>query len=503
MANIALIRGAAMAAPRYTSWKGALQEGLKDYKNFRIANSARIEREKIAYQKIMAQRAKEVASDMKNVANFNPAGLTPAMQQYAPEELIRLKEVYYKTAVELAGDPRKQIKLDEINNQINSIVEIDKSLKQGKLDYIDRQKTTREDSKGNVISVEPTDSNVNDTFTLNFDDLRAKDQYTIQKDANGNLIAVFSPESFNQETIVTHPDKFINGAIQVPLEDLYSEYMPIQRQTKRFIEGLEETNSVVQKYAKDGFNKNIALDEINKRIDKLNYSEEELMSIAVDEMGFEVEEKAGALRVFANERKNPKASSEIKRKADLYKSDKDEIIDLNNDGIYDELLEFVKEQYRQAAVSTYNKYKSHYEAQNAPEPEDTTTFDDVKNLANKLTSLKQSSTGMGPLQKPTDLVKELKQIPTFSTAKIETPDTKRTAAIALAKKELGYNDEEAKAFAEGQVQNVLLYVDGKPVSDIMALMTLYNDKLSSSKRLSNSQLEQIINETTDWSSPKQ
>jgi hypothetical protein len=359
MANIALIRGAAMAAPRYNSWKGALQEGLKDYKNFRIANSARIEREKIAYQKIMAQRAKEVAGDMKNVANFNPNELTPAMQQYAPEELIRLKEVYYKTAVENAGDPRKQIKLDGINNQINSIVEIDKTLKQGKLDYIDRQKTTREDSKGNVISVEPTDSNVNDTFTLNFDDLRAKDQYTIQKDESGNLIAVFNPESFNQETIVTHADKFINGAIQVPLEDLYSEYMPTQKQTKRFIEGLEETNSVVQKYAKDGFNENIALDEIDKRIDKLNYSEEELMSIAVDEMGFEVEEKAGALRVFADERR--------KTKSEVYKSDAEEIIDLNDNGVYDELLEFVKDQYRQAAVSTYNKYKSHYEAQKTPD----------------------------------------------------------------------------------------------------------------------------------------
>ena len=495
MANIALIRGAAMAAPRYNSWKGALQEGLKDYKNFRIANSARIEREKIAYQKIMAQRAKEVASDMKNVANFNPNGLTPAMQQYAPEELIRLKEVYYKTAVENAGDPRKQIKLDEINNEINSIVEIDKTLKQGKLDYIDRQKTTREDSKGNIISVEPTDSKVNDSFIINFDDLRAKDQYTIQKDESGNLIAVFNPESFEQDVIAAHPNRFINGAIQVPLEDLYSEYMPTQKQTKRFIEGLEETNSVVQKYAKDGFNQNIALDEIDKRIDKLNYSEEELMSIAVDEMGFEVEEKAGGLRLFADERR--------KTKSEVNKSDAEEIIDLNDNGVYDELLEFVKDQYRQAAVSTYNKYKSHYEAQNAPEPEDTTTFDDVKNLANRLTSLKQSSTGMGPLQKPTDLAKELKQIPAFSTAKIETPDTKRTAAIALAKKELGYNDEEAKAFAEGQVQNVLLYVDGKPMSDIMALMTLYNDKLPASKRLSNSQLEQIINETTDWSSPKQ
>ena len=359
MANIALIRGAAMAAPRYNSWKGALQEGLKDYKNFRIANSARIEKEKIAYQKIMAQRAKEVAGDMKNVANFNPNGLTPAMQQYAPEELIRLKEVYYKTAVENAGDPRKQIKLDEINNEINSIVEIDKTLKQGKLDYIDRQKTTREDSKGNIISVEPTDSKVNDSFIINFDDLRAKDQYTIQKDESGNLIAVFNPESFNQETIVTHADKFINGAIQVPLEDLYSEYMPTQKQTKRFIEGLEETNSVVQKYAKDGFNQNIALDEIDKRIDKLNYSEEELMSIAVDEMGFEVEEKAGGLRLFADERR--------KTKSEVYKSDAEEIIDLNDNGVYDELLEFVKDQYRQAAVSTYNKYKSHYEAQKTPE----------------------------------------------------------------------------------------------------------------------------------------
>lgn len=359
MANIALIRGAAMAAPRYTSWKGALQEGLKDYKNFRIANAARIEKEKIAYQKIMAQRAKEVANDMKNVANFNPNGLTPAMQQYAPEELIRLKEVYYKTAVENAGNPRKQIKLDEINNEINSIVEIDKTLKQGKLDYIDRQKTTREDSKGNIISVEPTDSKVNDSFIINFDDLRAKDQYTIQKDKSGNLIAVFNPESFEQDVIAAHPNRFINGAIQVPLEDLYSEYMPTQKQTKRFIEGLEETNSVVQKYAKDGFNQNIALDEIDKRIDKLNYSEEELMSIAVDEMGFEVEEKAGGLRLFADERR--------KTKSEVYKSDTEEIIDLNDNGVYDELLEFVKDQYRQAAVSTYNKYKSHYEAQKTPE----------------------------------------------------------------------------------------------------------------------------------------
>ena len=359
MANIALIRGAAMAAPRYNSWKGALQEGLKDYKNFRIANSARVEKEKIAYQKIMAQRAKEVASDMKNVANFNPNGLTPAMQQYAPEELIRLKKVYYKTAVENAGNPRKQIKLDEINNEISSIVEIDKTLKQGKLDYIDRQKTTREDSKGNIISVEPTDSKVNDSFIINFDDLRAKDQYTIQKDESGNLIAVFNPESFEQDVIAAHPNRFINGAIQVPLEDLYSEYMPTQKQTKRFIEGLEETNSVVQKYAKDGFNQNIALDEIDKRIDKLNYSEEELMSIAVDEMGFEVEEKAGGLRLFADERR--------KTKSEVYKSDTEEIIDLNDNGVYDELLEFVKDQYRQAAVSTYDKYKSHYEAQQKPD----------------------------------------------------------------------------------------------------------------------------------------
>ena len=108
---------------------------------------------------------------------------------------------------------------------------------------------------------------------------------------------------------------------------------------------------------------------------------------------------------------------------------------------------------------------------------------------------------MGPLQEPTDLVNAIKDIPAFATSTVESPAARKQIVIELLKKE-GLSDKEANAIAEERIGNALLYIDKNPINNLKALLTFYNNSLPSARRLSNSELQQIINETTDWSTPK-
>ena len=499
MANIALIRGAAMAAPQYTSWKDALQEGLKDYKNFRNAQAIRLERERIAYQKVMQERNKELANDFKNMTNFDPAGSPNEYRTYFTQKLDAYRNMYAQAAKEYAGDPRKNVVLNDINLKIASLKDIMDTAKQAKLDYVDRERTTRDDGKGGVVTMPTTNSKANDSFTMQLDKLRATGDFKIIDDKDNNPVAVFNASKFPEETVANYAekkDKYGNsifdkqtGDLIIPIGKLYSEYIPFQTQTKRYKETMQKVHDeIIPKLAKERFDRSFVDDKVNSTIDSLELTDEEKLSIAVDELGFETEELAGGIS--------------------FYKKDEEGAIvtikDENGNGVYDELDNFIKNSFKIGVEETWNRYNGHYaKKEKVDEPtKEEETFEDVKSLASSLSELTESAVGMGPLQEPIDLVNAIKDIPAFATSTVESPAARKQIVIELLKKE-GLSDKEASAIAEERIGNALLYIDKNPINDLKALLTFYNNSLPSARRLSNSELQQIINETTvDWSSPK-
>jgi len=491
MANIALIRGAAMAAPQYTSWKDALQEGLKDYKNFRNAQAIRLERERIAYQKVMQERNKELAGDFKNMTNFDPAGAPNEYRTYFTQKLDTYRNMYAQAAKEYAGDPRKSVVLNDINLKIASLKDIMDTAKQAKLDYVDRERTIRDDGKGGVVTMPTTNSKANDSFTMQLDFLRSRGAFQVIDDENGNPVAVFNAEQFPEETVANFAGKFDkqSGNLIVPIEKLYSENIPFQTQTKRYKEAMQKVHDeIIPKLAKERFDRSFVDDKVNSVIDSLELTDEEKLSIAVDELGFETEEYAGGILFYKKDEEG----------------DMTTIKDKNGNGVYDELDKFIKDSFKIGVEDTWNKYNGHYakkEKVDGPTKKEE-TFEDIKSLASSLSELTQNAVGMGPLQEPTDLISAVKDIPAFATSTVESPAARKKIVIQLLKKE-GLSDKEANAIAEEQIGNALLYIDKKPINDLKALLTFYNDSLSSTSSLSNSELQQIINETmVDWSSPK-
>ncbi len=481
-----------MAAPQYTSWKDALQEGLKDYKNFRNAQAIRLERERIAYQKVMQERNKELANDFKNMTNFDPAGAPNEYRPYFTQKLDAYRNMYAQAAKEYAGDPRKSIVLNDINLKVASLKDIMDTAKQAKLDYIDRERTTRDDGKGGVVTMPTTNSKANDSFIMQFDFLRSRGAFQLMDDENGNPVAVFNAEQFPEETVANFAGKFDkqSGNLIVPIGKLYSENIPFQTQTKRYKEAMQKVHDeIIPKLAKERFDRSFVDDKVNSVIDSLELTDEEKLSIAVDELGFEAEELAGGISFY---------------KKDENGNIVDTIEDENGNGVYDELDEFIKNSFKIGVDETWNQFNGHYaKKDDVDEPtKEEKTFEDVKSLASSLSELTESAVGMGPLQEPIDLVNAIKDIPAFATSTVESPAARKQIVIELLKKE-GLSDKEASAIAEERIGNALLYIDKNPINDLKALLTFYNNSLPSARRLSNSELQQIINETTvDWSSPK-
>lgn len=348
MANIALIRGAAMAAPQYTSWKDALQEGLKDYKNFRNAQAIRLERERIAYQKVMQERNKELADDFKNMTNFDPAGAPNEYRTYFTQKLDAYRNMYAQTAKEYAGDPRKNVVLNDINLKIASLKDVMDTAKQAKLDYVDRERTTRDDGKGGVVTMPTTNSKANNSFTMQFDLLRSRGAFQLMDDENGNPVAVFNAEQFPQETVANFAGKFDkqSGNLIVPIGKLYSENIPFQTQTKRYKETMQKVHDeIIPKLAKERFDRSFVDDKVNSTIDSLELTDEEKLSIAVDELGFEAEELAGGISFY---------------KKDENGNIVDTIEDKNGNGVYDELDEFIKNSFKIGVEETWNQFNGHY-----------------------------------------------------------------------------------------------------------------------------------------------
>ena len=149
-----------------------------------------------------------------------------------------MRNKYAQAAKEYSGDPRKSIALSDINLEISSLKDIMDTAKQAKLDYVDRERTTRDDGKGGVVTMPSTNSDANDSFTMQFDLLRGRGDFQVMDDKDDNPVAVFNAAKFPEETVANFVNKFDKqtGNLIIPIGKLYSENIPFQTQTKRYKE---------------------------------------------------------------------------------------------------------------------------------------------------------------------------------------------------------------------------------------------------------------------------
>ena len=89
----------------------------------------------------------------------------------------------------------------------------------------------------------------------------------------------------------------------------------------------------------------------------------------------------------------------------------------------------------------------------------------------------------------------VKDEPIFGDSEIEDPSAAKGAIVEslMADEALKYSKQEAEKFYDKKYGNALVIINGQPVNDINGLLSAYNRKLSAAKRLTNSQMKDIIN----------
>ena len=89
----------------------------------------------------------------------------------------------------------------------------------------------------------------------------------------------------------------------------------------------------------------------------------------------------------------------------------------------------------------------------------------------------------------------VKEEPIFGDSEIEDPGAAKGAIIEslMADEALKYSKQEAEKFYDKKYGNALIIINGQPVNDINGLLSAYNRKLSAAKKLTNSQMKEIIN----------
>lgn len=472
--DIGLIRSVSAANKPYVDYAAGAKAHLERWYQEKQIDAEKIEKEKAAYELAKRKRAEDQEKIFSKFQDISNANIQPFLKDFSEINARVARQGAYDAAKEEPGIYREQL-MNVSNQLIQDTKKYNDDWKIWQANYIDQNKEFVIDKNGDYIRQPNTISNVNDAFTYEMDRRKANHEFTVGRDKNNKPVYIFYKKDFDQKFLDAGGNEVFgdNDAIEISHDDIFKSFGLKEKQTKRYLEDLKGIQSSMLKSVKEGFTWDSIEKNVKENFKNSEYTDDELLSIAVDNFGFLPEKEGGIVKSLFNTENQQK------------------ITDTNNNGISDELRAWVEGQYMQGVKTTYNdalKAKANLEKE---EPKNTAVYDDVKNLSIKLSSLSDKFINTD------NLINALKQIPAFGAANITSTKTQFDAAKSLAKKELGYNETEATAFANGQVGNAILFINKQPINDLLNLLTVYNNSLSAAKRLSNSQLQQIIDETAN------
>lgn len=310
------------------------------------------------------------------------------------------------------------------------------------------------------------------------------------------------------------------------ISQLYDiDYIPVA--TEAFTSKVTDLNTLTEKFAKQNVSKKDLRKKLDNELADLNITKNEAISIAYDFLG---KEQPGYVNIEIIE--DITGDLEGKPEEFLIK-----YVDKNKNGEVDgaELNSFIKEQLILAAEDGYEERLNELNKDTISETVKTKTdiYSDAKNLmqsiydgmAGAIGGKKTKENIEAKKQEELDVINKsdlteenkkarrlaieekyleqetpvssliniIKNEPVMSGVKIEDPETKKSVLKAALKKEVGFTDEQFKNYYDQKYSNVLMFIDGEAVNSIDAVLNFYNNKLPSSKRLTNTQMKSILN----------
>ena len=285
----------------------------------------------------------------------------------------------------------------------------------------------------------------------------------------------------------------------------------------------DATQKAAQTAASKGADMAGYIKKVEQDLSQLTLTDDQYLSAAFDFLGKETPGFVNPFDSYINE--NIREALDAK--------DPSLVRDINNDGSnMDEIKEFVHKAMIEGAKDAYEGFKKDYadkyETDPKPSKTETNYYNDASEMlqsvydklpaslsATKLQQAKEKNiinldkeltkkekeekikeiSGTSKSLTTQAIVNIVKDEPIFGDSEIEDPGAAKEAIIESLMEDpaLKYSRQEAEKFYNKKYGNALIIINGQPVNDINGLLSAYNRKLSAAKRLTNSQMKEIIN----------
>ena len=314
-----------------------VEEGFKPLLELTKKRDERRIKEKEKYDLQKEKIQKEQTAFFKDMPIVDPKTLDSSIRDFATKDMFN-KQQLYRQAVETLSGYDRVVTTKNIGNDIQYWKNINTSLASYQEDYVDRYNPQQEG--GSRMS------KVNDAATLEIDRRKANKEFdVIEKD--GKYFAVFEPQE----------DSAIEETTMIDFDAWDKSFIPVERQTKKYVDTIDDFEKMIDvskrelRWEDDATN----LDEIEKKLDSLEFTKDEALSIAVDQLGMAQESYAGLV-----------------------------MQDLDGDGAIgtiDDINMFIKDQLRQGVKTKLTDLRKAYEKNIEAKTDDTTvTSDQVKEI---------------------------------------------------------------------------------------------------------------------------
>lgn len=276
-------------------------------------------KEKEKHERAMEKIRAEQMADFRNMRSFDPNKVAPEFRDYATQESLTLQQEYRWVVENLQGFEKIQA-MNQINDKIDDITSQNQIFAAYQEDYKDRRNPDQEGGDRT--------SKVNSAEVNYIDNKKANREWDEIVKVDGRTAFVFKAETSSG---------ILEEDVVIPIDQYATAYTPIERQTKKYADTVSEFDKMIDvakrelRWEKDPEN----ISQVEAKLESIEFTKEEALSIAVDYLGFEKEEYAGTI-----------------------------MKDIDGDGkagTIDDINKFIKDNIRQGVTTTLTNLRKAYE----------------------------------------------------------------------------------------------------------------------------------------------
>lgn len=382
--DIGLIRAVSAANKPYVDYAAGAKSHLEKWYQEKKIDAARLQKEKMAYLKAMQDREKQTANLFAKFKDIDAAKTIPELDIYNNALAVSARNEAAKGAK--IGGMQGQAILNNSNKQIELATGVNQDWKEYIGNIKDRDSEFYINDKGQYMRNENTISKANNAFNIAFDGIRNNLSFeNILAGNDGRPVYVVSKDQFSDEIKQTKQfqDFFGNkNSVAIPHSEIFKIGALKETQTAKYKEALEKyTHTAIKSMVKSGYDNTEMDDELNRTFDSLKFTEDQLVSIAIDELDILPEEYGGSLEDVLKE---------IEKEGD---QDGKPGIDIND------LKVFVKNEFKSGILNTFNKIDTEEETKipkpTVAEEKKKQTQQNITFATNQLNKIKLPKTSKG------------------------------------------------------------------------------------------------------------